>query len=311
MQTSTPRRPERDQAPQREQGGAGLQGAEQAREQTREQEPTRYRRVCTIAGSDSGGGAGIQADIKAISALGCYAASVITALTAQNTVAVRAIHTPPVEFTAAQIDAVFEDIGADAVKIGMLASAEITAVVAERLRFHHARSVVLDPVMVAKSGDRLLSQDAEQTIVSELLPLADVITPNVPEAEVLSGLSVGADEASQRAVCEQLLGCGPRAVLLKGGHLSGETSVDLLALREADGSVRYRSYEMPRVQTANSHGTGCSLSSAIAALLARGLGLEDAIGGAKEYLTQALQAGASYRLGTGHGPIHHFYAWWR
>ncbi len=276
-----------------------------------EQGGNRYRRVCTIAGSDSGGGAGVQADIKTISALGCYAASVITSLTAQNTVAVCEIHTPPASFTAAQIDAVFEDIGADAVKIGMLANAEVVTVVAERLRFHNARSVVLDPVMVAKSGDRLLSQEAEQTIMAELLPLARVITPNVPEAEVLSGLTVGSDQTSQRAVCEKLLARGPRAVLLKGGHLSGENSSDLLALREDDGSIRYRSYETPRVQTANSHGTGCSLSSAIAALLAQDLALEEAIAGAKEYVTQALAAGAAYRLGSGHGPIHHFYAWWR
>ncbi len=276
-----------------------------------EQGGNRYRRVCTIAGSDSGGGAGVQADIKTISALGCYAASVITSLTAQNTVAVREIHTPPAAFTAAQIDAVFEDIGADAVKIGMLANAEVVTVVAERLRFHNARSVVLDPVMVAKSGDRLLSQEAEQTIMAELLPLARVITPNVPEAEVLAGLTVGSDQTSQRAVCEKLLARGPRAVLLKGGHLSGENSSDLLALREDDGSIRYRSYEMPRVQTANSHGTGCSLSSAISALLAQDLALEEAIAGAKEYVTQALAAGAAYRLGSGHGPIHHFYAWWR
>ena len=276
-----------------------------------EQGGNRYRRVCTIAGSDSGGGAGVQADIKTISALGCYAASVITSLTAQNTVAVREIHTPPAAFTAAQIDAVFEDIGADAVKIGMLANAEVVTVVAERLRFHNARSVVLDPVMVAKSGDRLLSQEAEQTIMAELLPLARVITPNVPEAEVLAGLTVGSDQTSQRAVCEKLLARGPRAVLLKGGHLSGENSSDLLALREDDGSIRYRSYETPRVQTANSHGTGCSLSSAIAALLAQDLALEEAIAGAKEYVTQALAAGAAYRLGNGHGPIHHFYAWWR
>ncbi len=270
----------------------------------------RYRRVCTIAGSDSGGGAGIQADLKTVSALGCYGASVITSLTAQNTVAVRAIHTPPAEFTGVQVDAVFEDIGADAVKIGMLANTEVVRVVAERLRYWNARNVVLDPVMVAKSGDRLLKQEAEQTILGELLPLADVITPNIPEAEVLSGMSIDGGEAVQRAACERLLDNGPRAVLLKGGHLTGEESADLFAVRTEDGSVRYRWFTTRRVKTANSHGTGCTLASAIAAFLAHGQQLEAAIERAKEYLSNALEAGSGYSLGTGHGPVHHFHAWW-
>ncbi len=269
-----------------------------------------YRRVCTIAGSDSGGGAGIQADLKTFSALGCYGASVITSLTAQNTVVVRAIHTPAAEFTVAQINAVFEDIGVDAVKIGMLANAEIVQAVAERLRHFKARNVVIDPVMVAKSGDRLLRQEAEQTILAELLPLADVITPNIPEAEVLAGMRIGPGDNERRAACERLLEHGLRAVLLKGGHGTSGESADLLAVRSDDGEIRYRWYRGGRIETENSHGTGCTLSSAIAALLARGRELEDAVEGAKEYVTQALQAGAAYRLGKGHGPVHHFHAWW-
>lgn len=274
-------------------------------------EPKRYRTVLTIAGSDSGGGAGIQADLKTVSALGCYGASVITSLTAQNTVGVRAIHTPPAEFTAAQMDAVWEDIGADAVKIGMLADAEVVRAVADRLRRWKVVNVVLDPVMVAKSGDRLLAPEAEHTILEELVPLAAVITPNVPEAEVLADMRIGADEESQRRACRILLEHGPKAVLLKGGHLGGDDSVDLLAMRGADnGPPRFRLLAGRRVQTPNSHGTGCTLSSAVASFLARGFALEAAIEQAKEYLSRALEAGKDYRLGSGHGPVHHFHAWW-
>jgi hydroxymethylpyrimidine/phosphomethylpyrimidine kinase len=263
-----------------------------------------YRRALTIAGSDSGGGAGIQADLKTFSALGCYGLSVITALTAQNTREVRGIHGVPPAFVAQQIDAVLDDVGADAVKIGMLASAEIITAVSERLRAYGAGPIVLDPVMVAKSGDRLLAEDAIERLRRELVPLADVLTPNAPEAEVLSGRTIETAEGALAASVE-LLELGPRVVLLKGGHMGGDKSSDLLASR--GGRVWL---EAPRVDTPNTHGTGCTLSSAIAAHLARGRAPDEAIRAAKTYLAEAIRRGAGYRLGEGHGPVHHFHAFW-
>lgn len=265
-----------------------------------------YRRVLTIAGSDSGGGAGIQADLKTFSALGCYGMSVITALTAQNTVRVTAIHPVPPTFIAEQIDAVIEDIGVDAVKIGMLHSSDVIRVVAERLRHHGVGNVVLDPVMVAKSGDRLLQADAEETLRGVLIPLATVLAPNVPEAAALLGRPID-DLDDMRGATKALADRGPRAVLLKGGHLGLGHSPDVLYDRDTDALVVL---EGERVDTENTHGTGCTLSSAIAAFLARGCDVPEAVSRAKAYTGAAIAAGADYRLGHGHGPVHHFHGIW-
>ena len=259
-------------------------------------------RLLTIAGSDSGGGAGIQADLKTFAAHGAYGMSVIVALTAQNTVGVRAVHEVPVDIVAAQIDAVFEDIGVDAVKIGMLASAAIAATVAGRLRFWLGRSrvpVVLDPVMIAKSGDALLRDDAVEALVGGLLPLCTLVTPNLPELERITGLPVGTLEERTRAAAA-LSGRGP-AVLAKGGHAEGEEIVDVVVERgEETHRVVHR-----RVETTSTHGTGCTLSSAIASRLAQGDRLPVAVTGAVQYLDGALRA--AYPVGSGHGPVDHLY----
>jgi hydroxymethylpyrimidine/phosphomethylpyrimidine kinase len=267
----------------------------------------RYTTVLTIAGSDSGGGAGIQADLKTFSAMGCYGASVITAVTAQNTVGVRAIHPVPIDVIAEQIDAVLEDIGADAVKVGMLHSSAVIETVADRLRSHRVGNVVIDPVMVAKSGDRLLQEEAVQVLREVLLPLATVVTPNLPEAGVLLGREVQSGEGMTDAV-RDLAQLGPQAVLLKGGHLGGEQSPDVLFVRRTEEVIVL---DAPRVNTSNTHGTGCTLSSAIAACLAKGLDIEEAVRRAKAYLTCALTTGAEYQLGGGRGPVHHFHEYWR
>ncbi|MCL1818810.1 MAG: bifunctional hydroxymethylpyrimidine kinase/phosphomethylpyrimidine kinase [Spirochaetaceae bacterium] len=264
-----------------------------------------YYRVLTIAGSDSGGGAGVQADLKTFSALGCYGMSVITALTAQNTAAVTGIFPAPPEFIAQQIDAVMQDIGADAVKIGMLHSPEVIAAAAERLAHYKARNIVVDPVMVSKGGSRLLLDDAVEALKSRLIPLADIITPNLPEASVLLGRPVETEGDMEKA-CRDLAALGPRAVLLKGGHLAGGASPDLLF---AGGD--FLRLEGGRIQTRNTHGTGCTLSSAIAAGLAKGLDIAAAARAAKDYISAALEAGSAYGLGEGHGPVHHFFAFWK
>ncbi len=266
----------------------------------------RYHRALTIAGSDSGGGAGIQADLKTFAALGCYGMSVITALTAQNTVAVTDIFPVPPAFITRQIAAVMEDIGTDAVKIGMLHDAPVIEAVAESLARYRARPIVLDPVMVAKSGDKLLQDEAVASLKATLIPLVTVITPNLPEASVLLGRPIGGIE-EMVAACAALTDLGPEAVLLKGGHLGGETSPDVLYLK-AEGTTTV--LEGERVATANTHGTGCTLSSAIAAYLARGATIVEAVRAAKDYITRALKAGADYRLGHGHGPVHHFFSYW-
>lgn len=265
-----------------------------------------YTTVLTIAGSDSSGGAGIQADLKTFSAMGCYGMSVITAVTAQNTVGVRAIHAIPVNVIAEQIDAVLEDIGADAIKIGMLHSSAVIETVADRLLHHHAKNIVIDPVMVAKSGDRLLQDEAVQALREVLLPLATVITPNLPEATVLLGREVQKMEQMPNAA-RDLANMGPQAVLLKGGHLEDKQSPDVLFVRH---SGKIALLDAPRVNTSNTHGTGCTLSSAIAACLAKRMDIEEAVRHAKAYLTRALTMGADYRLGKGHGPVHHFHEFW-
>ncbi|QXD16291.1 bifunctional hydroxymethylpyrimidine kinase/phosphomethylpyrimidine kinase [Rhodocaloribacter litoris] len=272
--------------------------------------PRRYTRALTIATSDSGGGAGIQADLKTFGALGCYGMSVIVALTAQNTHEVRAIHAAPPGFVTAQIDAVVEDLGVDAVKIGMLFNAEIMRAVADRLQAHGLDRVVLDPVMVAKSGARLIEEEAVETLKTHLLPLSLVVTPNLPEAEVLLGRSING-RADMEAAARELLGLGPRAVLLKGGHLAEAGSADCLVLAAPDPTGRdVFWFESERVDTPNTHGTGCTLSSAIAAGLAREQTLPEAVRNAKAYVTGALKAGRAYRIGQGHGPLHHFFSFW-
>jgi hydroxymethylpyrimidine/phosphomethylpyrimidine kinase len=256
-------------------------------------------RALTIAGSDSGGGAGIQADLKTFAAFGVYGSSAITAITAQNTIGVRAIHEVPAEIVAAQIDAVLEDIGADAAKTGMLSSVRIIETVANRLRAHAVAALVVDPVMVAKSGDRLLREDAVQALRELLLPLAAVVTPNAPEATVLSGIDV-VDAASAREAARRIHDLGPAMVVVKGGHLGGDTSDDLVF----DGS----SFEVlsgRRVATRHTHGTGCTFSAAIAAGLARGLSPLEAVREARTYLQGAIEHAEP--LGGGHGPVNHLW----
>ncbi len=259
----------------------------------------------TIAGSDSGGGAGIQADLKTFSALGVYGASVITALTAQNTRQVRAIHDAPPAFIAQQIDAVFDDIRIDAVKIGMLSRPEVIEVVAAGLERHGVTRLVLDPVMVAKSGDHLLAAEAVSALRERLLPMATLVTPNLPEAAVLLGDKSIVDEAAMASAGERLLALGPAWVLLKGGHLDGPESTDLLI-----GERTIRRFTAPRIVTKNTHGTGCTLSSAIAAGLAQGLDVTEATARAKDYVTAALKAADQLAVGAGHGPVHHFHENW-
>ena len=263
----------------------------------------RYPRLLSIAGSDSGGGAGIQADLKTFSALGCFGMTAITALTAQNTTGVRAIHAVPTDMLVQQIDAVVEDIGVDAVKIGMLHSGELVRAVADAITRHPLPRVVFDPVMVATSGAVLIDGSAISVLVQQLFPLAQVITPNLDEAALLVGRALHT-EADMESATTQLLGMGAQAVLLKGGHLSGEVVSDLLAF--ADGTRSWM--RAPRIHTPNTHGTGCTLSSAIAAHLARGQGLAQAVQSARDYVRGALQAGAPVRTGHGSGPLNHGYA---
>jgi hydroxymethylpyrimidine/phosphomethylpyrimidine kinase len=264
----------------------------------------KYYRVLTIATSDSGGGAGIQADLKTFSANGCYGMSVLAALTAQNTAQVTGIFPVPPEFVARQIDAVMTDIGTDAVKIGMLYSQDLIAVVAERLAYYQVKNIVVDPVMVSKSGARLLQADAVEALKTLLFPLAALVTPNLPEASDLLGRPVEKAEDMETA-CRDLAGFGPRAVLLKGGHLEGKQSPDLLY---HGGGFSYFTSE--RIETRNTHGTGCTLSSAIAAGLAKGMDIASAVGAAKKYIGAAIEAGALYAIGKGHGPVHHYHAFW-
>lgn len=260
----------------------------------------------TIAGSDSGGGAGIQADLKTFSACGVYGASIITALTAQNTRGVTAIHDAPPDFVTAQIDAVFSDLAVNAVKIGMLSSVEIITAVAAGIENWKPGFVVLDPVMVATSGDRLIKDDAVATIVSKLFPLATLITPNLAEAATLLGEPMATtDEAAQKQG-EALLSLGANAVLMKGGHGTGAESVDFLITPK--GTERFAA---PRIDTKNTHGTGCTLSSAIAAGLALGHPLSQAVADAKTYVTSALIASTDLKIGHGSGPVHHFHAFWK
>lgn len=271
----------------------------------------KYNKVLTIAGSDSGGGAGIQADIKAISAMGCYAASAITAVTVQNTVGVEAVHAVPLEILAGQIDAVLSDIGADAIKIGMLHSAEVVNLVADKIEKYGIKNVVLDPVMVSTSGHRLIEESAIEVIKARLIPLARVITPNIPEAEILAGRKI--DSEADFPEIAKILSSTPDdnntnkkgvSVLLKAGHLTGDDLIDYFYNAE-DGSTT--ALPSKRVYTRNTHGTGCTLSSAFAAALAKGESLTDAAISAKKYIEQAIISGADYEIGHGHGPVNHFF----
>ncbi|VTZ49294.1 Hydroxymethylpyrimidine/phosphomethylpyrimidine kinase [Methylocella tundrae] len=262
--------------------------------------------ILSIAGSDPSGGAGIQADLKTFAALGCYGMAAITALTAQNTRGVRGLHLPPPEFVGAQIDAIFEDIEVAAVKIGMLGSAAIVETVAARLAAHGPRAVVLDPVLAATSGDPLAASGVEQAMIERLFPLAALVTPNLDEAARLSGLPRARDAAEMRAAAERLHRLGARAVLITGGDSGGHSSDDLYF----DGASE-RIFSAPRVATRNTHGTGCTLSSAIAAYLGLGFALPEAIGAAKAYLTRALEAADELSVGGRHGPLNHFFELWR
>ena len=260
----------------------------------------------TIAGSDSSGGAGIQADLKTFAAHQVYGASVIVALTAQNTRGVSAIHAVPRDFVARQMDAVFEDLDVNAVKIGMLATAELIETVAAGLKRHGAKNVVLDPVMIAASGARLLESAAVEAIRTHLFPLATLITPNLPEAAALLGTSMAETDQAMDEQAEKLAALGAANVLVKGGHGTGDVSSDLLLLA---GGSRQR-FNAPRFATRNTHGTGCTLSSAIAANLAKGLALPEAVGHAKTYISAAIAAADQVAVGHGHGPVHHFHHWW-
>lgn len=265
-------------------------------------------RVLTIAGSDSGGGAGVQADIKTISACRCYAASAITAITVQNTVGVSAVHPVPVDIIGQQIAAVIDDIGVDAIKIGMLHSAEVVKEVAARIAHYGIRNVVLDPVMVSTSGHRLIEESAISSLMTELMPLARVITPNIPEAELQLGGRMLDDSKLLPDAARELADRVGTSVLLKAGHLTDDRLVDILYDAET-GTL----HELPsvRVHTRNTHGTGCTLSSALASMLARGYALPEAAAKAKNYINEAIIAGADYVIGHGHGPVCHFHEFWK
>ncbi|MFO1048639.1 MAG: bifunctional hydroxymethylpyrimidine kinase/phosphomethylpyrimidine kinase [Geminicoccaceae bacterium] len=267
--------------------------------------PSGVPTALTIAGSDSGGGAGIQADLKTFSALGVYGASALTALTAQNTQGVQAVLPIDAAFVRRQIDSVFADLRVDAVKIGMLGDPDIVLAVADGLLAWGPPNVVLDPVMVAKGGDRLLRAEAVAALRERLLPLADLITPNLPEAAALLDSAAPRDRPGMVAAAAALRAAGARNVLVKGGHLESDASPDLL-----DTGIARTWLEAPRIATRHTHGTGCTLSAAIAALLASGRALPEAVAEAKVWLTGALRAADSLRLGRGIGPVHHFHALW-
>jgi len=259
------------------------------------------KNILSIAGSDPSGGAGIQADIKAISANGAFAMAVVTALTAQNTHGVSGVHLVPPSFVGDQIAAVFSDVRVDAIKVGMIANADIANVVADALRFHSNVPIVLDPVMISKGGAPLLAEDAIATVRDALLPLATVLTPNLPEAAHLLGLPPATSRREMVAQAKALCARGPKAVLMKGGHLEGEDSPDVLI---TDTGEHW--FESPRIATKNTHGTGCTLSAALAAQIAKGLPLPDAVTAAKAYVATAIAHADQLSVGTGHGPTHHF-----
>lgn len=266
-----------------------------------------YKRVLTIAGSDPSGGAGIQADLKTFSACGCFGTSAITAVVDENTIGVYGVHPIPVEFVRGQINSVLDDIGTDAVKIGMLHSSELIEAVTETLIERGICNIVVDPVMVATSGDRLLQEEAIWTLKNKLIPMAKVITPNIPEAEILLGEKINSAEK----LCyyaQKLSNNGKVSVFLKAGHLTGEELTDVFYSAETGDTINLPS---KRINTLNTHGTGCTLSSAIASFLAHGKSLTEAVISAKDYINKAIIEGAQYEIGKGHGPVHHFHAYWQ
>ncbi|MEH7882578.1 bifunctional hydroxymethylpyrimidine kinase/phosphomethylpyrimidine kinase [Rhizobium laguerreae] len=264
------------------------------------------RNVLSIAGSDPSGGAGIQADLKAFSARGVYGMAVLTALTAQNTQGVSGVHLVPPQFVADQINAVFADVRVDAVKIGMIANAGIADAVAGALTDHRDIPIVIDPVMIAKGGAALLAPEAVDVLTRRLLPLATLLTPNLPEAAALLHQPVATNRAEMAAQAKRLLALGPAAVLVKGGHLDSDESPDVLAT-----AADLHWFEARRVPTKNTHGTGCTLSSALAAELAKGASAREAVAVAKDYLAGAVAAAGSLTVGSGHGPVQHFHALWK
>jgi len=265
-----------------------------------------YKRVLTIAGSDPSGGAGIQADLKTFSACGCFGTSAIVAVVDENTVGVTGVHPVPVDFVIGQIRSVLDDIGADAIKIGMLHSSELIRAVKDTLSVYDIKNIVLDPVMVATSGDKLLQDEAIETLKNELIPFARIITPNIPEAEMLLGRTIDCRDDMPKVIRELSVN-GNISVFLKGAHLKGDLLTDVLYNAETDEVI---TVAYGRIQTKNTHGTGCTLSSAIAAFLAHGLSLNDAVRQAKDYINSAILAGAGYKIGKGHGPVHHFFKFW-
>ena len=266
-----------------------------------------YKRVMTIAGSDPSGGAGLQADIKTISACGCFATSAVVAVVDENTVGVTGVHPIPAAFVAGQIHSILDDIGTDSIKIGMLHSSELIHTVRDTLdEYPDIKDIVLDPVMVATSGDALLQSDATATLRDVLIPRSRVITPNIPEAEILLGCRIVKDDELPDAARE-LASLGA-SVFLKAGHLTGDTLTDIFYNSETDEFIMMSS---PRILTKNTHGTGCTLSSAMASFLAKGHSLNDAARLAKQYISTAIIAGADYTIGRGNGPVHHFHSFWR
>lgn len=267
----------------------------------------KYNRVLTIAGSDSGGGAGIQADIKTISACGCYAASAITAITIQNTIGVQSVVGLPAEAISGQIEAVLSDIGADSVKIGMLHSSEVIRAIVKSLQKYPIKNVVLDPVMVSTSGHKLIEDSAMETLMTDLIPLARIITPNIPEAEILIGEKISKQEELP-SIAEALAKKFNVSVMLKAGHLTEERLTDIFYNNESQSYIRLTG---SRSSTSNTHGTGCTLSSAIASMLAKGFEMDEAVTQAKNYLSGAITEGAKYEIGHGHGPVCHFWNLWK
>lgn len=264
----------------------------------------KYFRTLTIAGSDSGGGAGIQADIKTFSALGCYGMSVITALTAQNTLEVKDIYDVPPKFIESQFRAILDDIGVDAVKIGMLHTAATIKTISTLLKEYQISKIILDPVMFAKAGDALLKQEALLALKEELIPMALILTPNLPEAEVLLNRSILTRNDMEKAA-KDLHELGPQSIFLKGGHREGDMCSDILYSEKTSYWL-----ESKRIETSNSHGTGCTLSSALASYIAKGLDVLTASRLANQYVFNAIKMGADYKLGKGYGPVHHFFKSW-
>lgn len=262
--------------------------------------------IVSVAGSDPSGGAGIQADLKSFSAHGTFGMSVVTALTAQSTRGVTGVHGVPTEFVTHQLDTLLTDATVHAVKVGMLATAEVTEAVAEAIDRYELSNVVVDPVMVAKSGDRLLEESASEALRTVLFPRADLVTPNLPEAADLLGEKEAVDLSEMREQATRLLELGPRRVLLKGGHLDGEQSTDVLVSRDSDPVE----FSANRIRTHNTHGTGCTLAASIAALLPQRSDTTEAVRDAKIYLTDALRRADDIDAGGGQGPVHHFHAWW-